>query len=455
MLADIAKVREPSAQLQLVEKYLRECKARGEAPSGEALHRCFEQAAAHAKELASKHSIRAALGWAVAGRIGELGGAGEPWNGLIEFLRPASDVRPALSEMDDPALFKRACAAMQQARPADWQTTLAAMLPSLAAELCDDVAQRLVQSGWPEAEMDALVQRVLSSPAAHFEALLWLWDGPSSEAIAARLNPLTALTRILRVLDQARRGESIDKERAKTIAARARTLLSARRYERFRRCLQGLDPGMAAALRTQITQLDNLGRAVREDLLDHLRTQFPSKEPKPVIEPWNREDVLYVTADALTRKKQEVEHHVNVKMRDNARAIGAAAERGDLSENSEYKFALEERDLLRARLAQMNSELALAKTLTPGDVPTDRVGIGTRIVFQHVDDGERYEMTIVGAWDADHERNWFNYKAPLSQGVLGKRIGDTVEFHHDAAAGTYRIAELHNALLAATPQPAL
>ena len=36
--------------------------------------------------------------------------------------------------------------------------------------------------------------------------------------------------------------------------------------------------------------------------------------------------------------------------------LGEAASRGDLSENSEYKFAIEERNLLRARLAQLNSE---------------------------------------------------------------------------------------------------
>ncbi len=81
------------------------------------------------------------------------------------------------------------------------------------------------------------------------------------------------------------------------------------------------------------------------------------KPRKPEIEPWKREDILFATRAGISRKQEEIDHHVNVKMAENARAIGAAAERGDLSENSEYKFALEERDLLRARLAQMNSEI--------------------------------------------------------------------------------------------------
>ena len=89
--------------------------------------------------------------------------------------------------------------------------------------------------------------------------------------------------------------------------------------------------------------------------------------------------------------------------------------------------SLEERDLLRARLAQMNSELQIARVIAPETVPTDHIGLGTRAVFHEVEGGGRYEMTFVGPWDSDIDRGWFNYKAPLCQAVLGKRIGDTVE----------------------------
>jgi transcription elongation factor GreA len=137
-------------------------------------------------------------------------------------------------------------------------------------------------------------------------------------------------------------------------------------------------------------------------------------------------------------------------MRDTARAIGAAAEKGDLSENSEYKFALEERDLLRARLAGMNAEMAIAKVIAPDDVPTDRIGVGTRAVFRRVEDGERYEMTFVGPWDTG-AAGTLNYKAPLAQTLMGKRIGEQFDFEHGDASGRYELVELHNALREETP----
>ena len=89
----------------------------------------------------------------------------------------------------------------------------------------------------------------------------------------------------------------------------------------------------------------------------------------------------------------------------------------------------------------------MARVMTPADVPTDHVGVGTRVVFERAGDGERYEMSFVGPWEADHTKSWFNYKAPLSQEIMGKRVGDLVHFEHAATSGEYRIIELHNALL--------
>lgn len=446
LFTEVSQIRDPLVQLEAIEKYIRDCKARGEAPSATTLRKCHDFVAEHARELSGRHSLRAALAWTTAWRIGELTGIEGASTGAVEVFRTASDPSTALKTIEHEALFDLACRALIEACPDEWRDTLVSILPTLPLALCDRAASRLVENGWTAEEFEPVMQKILGSPTTHFEALLWLWDGPSREELAAKINPLTVLIRILRSLDECRRSDTIPKVQAKTIGARARTVLSARRYERFLRCLKTIEPGMAAALRSQIVPLDNLGRAVYEDLLNHLRDRFPSRDAAPTVEPWAREDVLYTTQIGLTKKRQEIEQHVNVKMRENAKAIGAAAERGDLSENSEYKFALEERDLLRARLAQMNAELSMARVMTSGDVPTDHVGVGTRVVFERTADGARYEMSFVGPWEADHSKNWFNYKAPLSQEIMGKKVGDIVQFNHSAATGEYRIIELHNAL---------
>jgi transcription elongation GreA/GreB family factor len=279
-------------------------------------------------------------------------------------------------------------------------------------------------------------------PIEHNEALLWLGDGPANEGAVPLPPLLTVLNRILLALDESRKDDGLGREVQRRIGHRARAMLSARKYERYQKCIETIERGVALALRTQLARLDNLGRTVHYDLLRILGERFPVKTEEPTVEPWERDDVLYVTPAGMTRKQREIDEHVNVKMRDNARAIGEAASRGDLSENSEYKFALEERDLLRGRLAQMNAEMEKAQVIEEADVPTDHVGIGTTVETERVADAERYNLTVLSPWEADVEAGIINYQTPLARRILGKKPGEVVEFDHQGASGEYKVIAL-------------
>ena len=96
----------------------------------------------------------------------------------------------------------------------------------------------------------------------------------------------------------------------------------------------------------------------------------------------------------------------------------------------------------------MNAEVAQSCVMDPAEVPVDHIGIGTSVVFKRKGDGALYEMSFLGPWEADAEKQVFNYLAPLARSLMGKRIGDVVDFDHAAVQGTYEIIELRNALVA-------
>jgi transcription elongation factor GreA len=129
-------------------------------------------------------------------------------------------------------------------------------------------------------------------------------------------------------------------------------------------------------------------------------------------------------------------------MRENAKAIGAAAEKGDLSENSEYKFALEERDLLRARQANLQQQLSMARALDPNDVPTDHVSVGSKVWLRHKPTGQMLAFTFLGPLEADIEQHIYNYKAPFAQEMMGRRVGDEIELAIVDPPGDYVITDL-------------
>lgn len=446
LLAQFDNVRGPLKRFDLVEKYLRTCKERREQVSEAALARCAEQLTEQASRLTQAGAAEALLAWTIAHKVATAGGHDGIPNEAITLIEASTDPARVFRPIEREALLELACAWLAEARPDDWAERLLELLPGFTLAGCEWATRRLVEAGVDAAGFEPVVQQIMASAVGHFEALLWLWDGPSQAERISLPPAITLLSRILRTLEECRRSERIPKETTRRLAGRAKSVLSARKYERFDECLEGLDAEMARALRNQIRRLDSLGQAVRSDLQSRLDQRFPPRESQARVEPWMRDDVLYVTREGLYRKQQEIDHHVNVKMKENAKAIGRAAEHGDLSENSEFKFALEERDLLRARLAQMNAEVAAAQVILPEEVPVEHVGIGTKVVFKRVGDGEPYELSFLGPWEADAEEGRLNYGAPLAQKVLGKRIGDTVEFDHTGAAGTYEIVALENVL---------
>ena len=436
---------EPAVQYSLVEQYVRDCRSRKTSPDPHALRHCYESFAVRGHH-AARGDTRQATYLLMARRVGEWAGVPEAADGIVNLFKAGGDVESIVGSVEDAGLRQLALESLRDARPNDWRAQFIAMLPCQPLVVCDWMAQELIKAGVAPSELAAVAQVVLAEPGQHFEAVLWLWDGPSDADILSGVTLLTIFIRVLRGLDEFRRKEVGGRELEKVFGPRARSVLSARGFARFKAMLKTLEPGMAAALKRQINPLDSLGRAVREDLLNLIQDEFPVADIKPKKAAWAREDVLYVTEEGMRRKQAEIDHHVNVVMRENAKAIGAAAEKGDLSENSEYKFALEERDLLQARLLQMNNEMNMAQVIQPDDVPTNGVGVGTRVVFRKVDDGSTYELSFLGPWDADMSRGTINYKSPLAQGLMGKRVGEMVEFEHSGAKGTYTIVELRNAL---------
>ncbi|MBI1826379.1 MAG: GreA/GreB family elongation factor [Planctomycetes bacterium] len=459
LIKDIRRMADPQHQFDRVHRYLGECAARGAEVSSVTLQACAMLFLEQAGEALREHSVASGMLWMMARWAMAKSDAvsnvnvsvkttphADPSVGAVTFFQKVKDFGRLFAAITDEELLRLAIETLKSARPSDWGEALKSALPSLSLAGCDIVATNLIEQGVKPGDFEPIVQRIIANPIASFDAMLWLWDGPSEPDIANPASGLTLLTKMLRALDDARRSESIPKERARTVATRARSVLAARNYERFRSTIEGLDPSMISVLRSQVNALESLGRAVKEELLDQLRAVAPQRDDTPIVKPWNREDAIYVTKGAMDRKHVEIETHVNVKMKENARAIGAAAEHGDLSENSEYKFALEERDLLRARLAQMNSEMAIAHVISPLDVSTDHVGIGSRVVFKKESDGVRQEMTFVGPWDADHSRHWYNYKAPLALSIMGKKVGDVVPLEFSGGSGQYKIAEIQNGL---------
>ncbi len=126
----------------------------------------------------------------------------------------------------------------------------------------------------------------------------------------------------------------------------------------------------------------------------------------------------------------------------NAKAIGKAAARGDLRENWEFKAALEERDRLVERATRAREDVGRARLLDSDRVSGAEVNVGTLVRIRHLESGREKTLAFLGPWDADIPKGVYSYLAPLSQGFMGRKVGDRVEAMFDEAKGLFEIVHI-------------
>jgi transcription elongation GreA/GreB family factor len=428
----------PLEQLEALRQYVRAGNERGTPPQAQFVGPMVEALAQQARQARQSQveALAAALALEEAARLA-LPAPAAPFPSAREVLADTDDPAGALADLSDPSLWPAAVEALA-ARP-DAAAKFAQLLHQAEAPHLDLIAQRLADLG----EGEALAQAVAAAgaePIGHLELALWLWKGPA----VTLPNPpsrLKLLSRLLGACDEVHRDRELPAPARKNFCHRVRSAFSANNYAGFRAALAEMDTAVAGTVKRLVEFNDGLAEAVRGQMMDLLRENFYSLFVKDKVIPWLDETTIYTSQAALDERQKELKHIIEVKMLENARAIGEAAAHGDLSENSEWKFALEERDLLAARARKMQDEIGRSHVIRHEDIPTDTVGIGSRVLLRR-DDGDQLEMTFMGPWDSDLSSHVYAYQTPLAQDLMGKKVGDEVSCKLEGHEGTYRIEAL-------------
>jgi len=435
----------PQARLEVLRQYVRQAAQRKLPVRAEFAGPLLEALAAHAQQYCAARpadALAAALG------VEEMVAAGLAppacsFPSAAQILAEADDPAALIAPLEDVSLWPRALDALC-ARP-DAPEHLARLLPRATAETLDELARRLRQVGRGEA-VEQAVAAALADPQQGLKTCLWLWKGPEDPAAGA-VGKVDLLGRLLGLLEQLHTDGHADAALRKDVSQRVRAALSAASYRTYKDALDEMTEGVAATMKRRIERCDGLAQAVRGDMIDLLRERFYTLFiERRRVQPWEDETAIYVTEAALRRRQEELKKLREVTIPANARAIGQAAAHGDLSENSEWKFAIEERDRLAALANKMQNELLIARAIHPGDAPEQTVGIGSRVVLERAGDGARVELRFLGPWDVDVDRRVFSYQSQLGREMMGKALGEAVELRLPGLEGTYRIAELGPAL---------
>ena len=122
--------------------------------------------------------------------------------------------------------------------------------------------------------------------------------------------------------------------------------------------------------------------------------------------------------------------------------IRRAVEMGDLRENSEYKAALERQQFVRARLSQLRERLSKLSSIDLTQIPTDCVGLGSKVVVADQKSGltETYDLVFGDA--LEFEEGQVTMSSPIGRALLGKKVGEIAYLKLPAMVRQLKVTEL-------------
>ncbi len=140
----------------------------------------------------------------------------------------------------------------------------------------------------------------------------------------------------------------------------------------------------------------------------------------------------------LGQEVERLQHELNVVL---PAEIRKAVELGDLRENSEYKAALERQQFVQARLGQLRQRLSKLSQIDLAQIPTDRVGLGSKVVVECQDTQALETYKLVFGED-ELEDGHVTMASPIGRALAGKAVGEQVFLKLPARTRRMRVVEL-------------
>ena len=117
-------------------------------------------------------------------------------------------------------------------------------------------------------------------------------------------------------------------------------------------------------------------------------------------------------------------------------------DKGDLSENAEYDAAKEAQGMLEAKIAQLKAQIADAKIIDEKKIDTSTVQILTKVKIRNTKNNATVVYSIVPESEADLKAGKISSSTPIAKGLLGHKVGETVEIQIPSGKIGFEILEI-------------
>ena len=149
-----------------------------------------------------------------------------------------------------------------------------------------------------------------------------------------------------------------------------------------------------------------------------------------------------MTADGFKKLKGELEQLKNTDRPKVIRDIAEAREHGDLSENAEYHAARERQSFIEGKIAELENKISRAEVIDISAINSSKVVFGATVKVIDLSNNTNHVYKIVGADEADIEKNLISISAPLSRAMINKSSDDVFEVITPNGTKEYQIKSI-------------
>jgi transcription elongation factor GreA len=138
-------------------------------------------------------------------------------------------------------------------------------------------------------------------------------------------------------------------------------------------------------------------------------------------------EVLYVTEEGLQKLKEELEQLRTVERPMISKMLSDARDKGDLTENAEYAAAKEVQGMLETKIAKLEDIIARSRIIDETKIDTSTVRILNKVKIRNKTNNSIMEYQLVPESEANFKLGKIAVSSPIAQGLIGKKVGETVE----------------------------
>ena len=151
-----------------------------------------------------------------------------------------------------------------------------------------------------------------------------------------------------------------------------------------------------------------------------------------------------ITAAGASRLKEELKALKTVERPAVIKAIAAAREHGDLSENAEYHAAREHQSFIEGRIAELEDQVSRIDIIDVKSLKGKEIMFGATVTVADEETDVEKTYQIVGEYEADPSEGRISVTSPIARALIGRKVGDTVEVTTPGGQKDYEIVKVRD-----------